>query len=61
MNQETLTLFKTLTELPGTPGNEHQVRKFVRSELEKYSDSIIQDNLGAFLGLKMVRKIVRRF
>jgi putative aminopeptidase FrvX len=52
MNQETLSLFKTLTELPGTPGNEHAVRAFMRSQLEKYSDEIIQDRLGSIFGVK---------
>ncbi|RDI44320.1 M42 family metallopeptidase [Falsibacillus pallidus] len=52
MNQETLDLFKTLTELPGAPGNEHQVRAFMRSELEKYSDEIVQDGLGSIFGVK---------
>lgn len=52
MNQETLQLFKTLTELQGAPGFEHQVRKFVRSELEKYTDEIIQDRIGSIFGVK---------
>ncbi|MGO4890082.1 M42 family metallopeptidase [Anaerobacillus sp. MEB173] len=52
MNQETLQLFKTLTELPGAPGFEHEVRRFVRGELEKYSDEVIQDNLGSIFGVK---------
>ncbi len=52
MNQETLQLFKTLTELPGAPGNEHQVRKFMRTELEKYADEVIQDGLGSIFGVK---------
>jgi len=52
LNTETLQLFKTLTELPGAPGNEHAIRKFMRSELEKYSDEIVQDNLGGIFGLK---------
>ncbi len=52
MNKETLELFRTLTELPGAPGNEHAVRKFMRSELEKYSDEIIQDNLGSIFAVK---------
>ncbi|MDS8765671.1 hypothetical protein RLK19_00550, partial [Streptococcus pneumoniae] len=38
--------------LPGAPGNEHAVRKFMRSELEKYSDDIISDNLGSIFGVK---------
>ncbi|WEG16276.1 M42 family metallopeptidase [Alkalihalophilus pseudofirmus] len=52
MNQETLTMFKTLTELQGAPGFEHDVRKFVRGELEKYSDDIVQDRLGSIFGVK---------
>ncbi|TWI56922.1 M42 family metallopeptidase [Halalkalibacter nanhaiisediminis] len=52
MNQETLHLFKTLTELQGAPGFEHDVRKFVRSELEKYADEIVQDRLGSIFGVK---------
>ncbi|MEN2769186.1 M42 family metallopeptidase [Ornithinibacillus xuwenensis] len=52
MNQETLELFRTLTELQGAPGNEHPVRAFMKGELEKYSDKIIQDNLGGVFGVK---------
>lgn len=52
MNQDTLSLFKTLTELPGAPGNEHAVRAFMKQELSKYSDEIVQDGLGSIFGLK---------
>ncbi|GGK06664.1 peptidase M28 [Lentibacillus kapialis] len=52
MNKETMDLFKNLTELQGAPGNEHAIRKFMRGELEKYSDDIIQDNLGGVFGVK---------
>jgi endoglucanase len=52
MNQDTLTMFQTLTELQGAPGNEHAVRKFMKLELEKYADEIIQDNLGGVFGVK---------
>lgn len=52
MNKETLDLFKTLTELPGTSGNEHFVRKFMREELTKYADEIVQDGLGSIFGIK---------
>lgn len=52
MNAETREMFKVLTELPGAPGNEHAVRKFMRQELEKYSDRLIQDNLGSVFGVK---------
>lgn len=52
MKAETLELFKTLTELPGAPGFEHEVRRFVRSELEKVSDELIQDRLGSVFGVR---------
>ncbi|WP_085523071.1 M42 family metallopeptidase [Tuberibacillus sp. Marseille-P3662] len=52
MDQETQTLFKTLTELPGAPGFEHDVRQFLKGELKKYSDDMIQDRLGSIFGVK---------
>ncbi|MFA9559072.1 M42 family metallopeptidase [Evansella sp. AB-rgal1] len=52
MKQSTLEMFKTLTQLPGAPGFEHEVRAFVREELKKYSDEVIQDNLGGIFGVK---------
>lgn len=52
MNGKTLELFKTLTELPGAPGNERDVRKFMKEELAKNSDEIIQDKLGSIFGVK---------
>jgi putative aminopeptidase FrvX len=52
MNEQTLQLFKTLTELPGAPGNEHLVRKFMKEQLALYSDEIVQDRLGSVFGLK---------
>lgn len=45
-------MFKTLTELPGAPGNEHAVRNYMRSELEKYADEIVQDHLGSIFGVR---------
>ncbi|MFB4166777.1 M42 family metallopeptidase [Virgibacillus sp. JSM 102003] len=52
MNQETTELFRTLTELQGASGNEHLVRKLMKEELGKYSDEVIQDNLGGVFGVK---------
>ncbi|GAA0332765.1 M42 family metallopeptidase [Bacillus carboniphilus] len=52
MNQETLDLFKTLTELPGAPGNEHAVRAFMREQLSQYADDVVQDGLGGIFGVK---------
>ncbi|WP_335871312.1 M42 family metallopeptidase [Bacillus sp. 2205SS5-2] len=52
MNNDTLQLFRTLTELPGAPGNEHLVRKFMKEQLSTYSEEIIQDGLGSIFGVK---------
>ncbi|MGP4064772.1 M42 family metallopeptidase [Oceanobacillus sp. M65] len=52
MKQDTLELFRNLTELQGAPGNEHAVRSFMKQELTKYADEIIQDNLGGVFGVK---------
>jgi putative aminopeptidase FrvX len=52
MNKETIELFKTLTTLHGAPGYEHDVRKFMKTELQKYADEIIQDKLGSIFGVK---------
>lgn len=52
MQKDTLEMFRTLTELPGAPGNEHAVRGYMRAELGKYSDELIQDNLGGIFGVR---------
>ncbi|GEL08045.1 M42 family metallopeptidase [Salisediminibacterium halotolerans] len=52
MNEDTYRMFQTLTQLPGAPGHEHEVRKYVKAELEKYSDEVIQDRLGGVFGVK---------
>lgn len=51
MDQET-KIVQNLTELQGAPGNEHAIRTFMRGELEKYADEVIQDNLGGVFGVK---------
>lgn len=61
MNHETLELFKTLTELPGASGNEHAVRSFMKRELEKYSDEIVQDRLGGIFGVKEAMRMGRLY
>lgn len=52
MNEETLQMFKTLTELQGAPGDEKLVRDYMRQEMEPYADEIIYDNLGGIFGVK---------
>ena len=52
LKEETLSLFKTLTELQGASGNESRVRNYMEQELQKYADDIIYDNLGGLFGVK---------
>lgn len=52
MEEATRKLFKTLTELQGAPGSEHPVRAFMKEELHKYADEMVQDNLGGVFGVK---------
>ncbi len=52
MKEETLTLFKTLTELQGTSGDEFRVRDFIRKEIEPVSDEVVQDGLGGIFGVR---------
>lgn len=51
MNEETLAMFRTLTELPGAPGFEHAVRRYVREQIEPVTDEIVQDRLGSVFGV----------
>ena len=52
MNQETLQMFKTLTELPATSGFEDPVRSYMRSALEPFADEIVMDRMGSLFGVK---------
>lgn len=52
LNKETIELFKTLTNMHGAPGFEHEVRKFMKEQLSPYSDEIVQDKLGSIFGVK---------
>ena len=52
MQQATKEMFKTLTELQGASGHEKPVRDYMESELSKYSDELIHDNLGSIFGVK---------
>ncbi|PSL44536.1 putative aminopeptidase FrvX [Salsuginibacillus halophilus] len=52
MKQETRQMFETLTNLPGAPGFEHEVRAYTKGMLQKYSDDVVQDRLGGVFGVK---------
>ncbi|WP_042427799.1 M42 family metallopeptidase [Geomicrobium sp. JCM 19039] len=56
MNNETKQMFKTLTEMAGPPGFEHDIRNYMKTELSKYADDVIQDKLGSVFGVKNGKK-----
>lgn len=52
MEKDTLALFQALTEMPGAPGYEAQIRQYVREQITPYSDEVITDRLGSIFGVK---------
>lgn len=52
MEQKTLDMFRTLTELPGPSGFEHEVRDYVKERLAPVSDELIYDRLGSIFGVR---------
>lgn len=46
---------KKLTQLPGIPGHESRVKAFVKDEIKRYSDRILEDNLGSVVGVKGIK------
>ncbi len=47
-----LQMFKELTEAHGAPGFEKEVRELMRKYIGKYTNEIVQDNLGGIFGVK---------
>ena len=43
--------YRTLVELPGVSAHEKYVRRFMKEELEKVSEIVIQDKLGSIFGV----------
>ena len=52
LNQSTLDMFKTLTELQGAASDEGRVRDFMVEQLKPNADELIYDNLGSVFGVK---------
>lgn len=52
MNNLNLEIFEQLVNLHAVAGHEKSVRQFMKQELSKYSDEIIQDKLGSIFGVK---------
>lgn len=51
MNEQSLQLFKTLTEMRAAPGFESDIKQFVRGELLKATDEIVADRMGGVFGV----------
>ncbi len=49
---ESLKVLKSLSTLPGVPGNEKKVSQFIVSEIKAYVDEVKFDNLGSVIGVK---------
>lgn len=49
--QDTLHMFKVLTELPAAPGFEGPIREYMKQELSSYADEFIQDRLGSLFAV----------
>jgi putative aminopeptidase FrvX len=52
MNSDTLSLFKTLTEMLGAPGFEHRIRSYLKTQMAPYADEFIEDRLGGLFAVK---------
>lgn len=49
---QTQQMFKELTETPGAPGHEGEVRKVMQRYIQPYADEIQTDNLGSLIARK---------
>lgn len=49
---ETLTMFKDLTDAKGVPGNEKEPRDVMEKYIKPYADEVFTDNLGSLIAKK---------
>jgi endoglucanase len=49
---ETLTMFKDLTDAKGIPGNEREVREVMKKYIEPFADEVTTDGLGSLIAKK---------
>ncbi len=52
MEDQTLQMFKELTEAPGAPGSEAPAREVMKKYIEPYADEVYTDNLGSLIARK---------
>ena len=50
--RERMKIYEDLVNLNAVAGFEKSVRKYMRAELSKYADEIVQDKLGSIFGIK---------
>lgn len=50
---ETLTMFKDLTDANGIPGNEKQPREVMEKYIKPFADEVFTDNLGSLIAKKV--------
>ncbi|MEW4370699.1 M42 family metallopeptidase [Paenibacillus kandeliae] len=51
MDEQTLRLFKQLTEFPAVSGFERELRLWVKEQMSAYTDEFVQDRLGSLFGV----------
>ncbi len=51
MNEQTLELFKQLTEFPAVSGFERELRELVKEKMSAYTSEFVQDRLGSLFGV----------
>lgn len=44
-------IYKQLLNMDGVPGHEREIKKFVKNELLKYTDQILEDGMGGVFGV----------
>lgn len=44
-------LYKQLLNMDGIPGHEREIKKFVKNELQKYTNNILEDGMGGVFGV----------
>ncbi len=49
-------IYKELTDILGTPGHEHEVRKYVMNHMSKHNVEIVRDRLGSVFAVKKSTK-----
>lgn len=51
-DQQTVDMFRELTEAPGAPGFEGEAREVMKKYIEPYTDEVYSDNLGSLIARK---------